>query len=304
MVAALAAIGGAIVWGWIRVRGRLFAAGPTPSYDGLRLRDFAWSMALFWSVAILLFTTFFTNLRGGLLDRHRRQLGYWPDAARSRARQPTWFYYLLLSGALRDPAAGRRLDRDRGGEHALRRSSWDPARGDLGSEDIASEPDAAQDGAAVASVGRSDLRSFFSFLLWWAIAAWGAYTWAGEKMPWLVTHLMLPLEIFAGWGIARLISLARASSKAGALALVAGGAVLPVLALEWIAGPASAGAKDRRGRGHHEVGGVRSRSAGAAGVRGPRRVARRYAAGGRWLALGSAAPSSRSRCGQASGSAT
>ncbi len=114
-------------------------------------------------------------------------------------------------------------------------------RGDLGSEEVASDQDATQVGAT-ASVGRTDRRSFFSFLLWWAIATWGAYTWAGEKMPWLVTHLMLPLEIFAGWGIARLIQAARASSRSGALALVAGGAVLPVLALEWIAGPAFAGA--------------------------------------------------------------
>ena len=199
-------------------------------------------MALFWGVAILLFTTFFTNLRGGLSTGIVGSLGYWLTQHEvARGSQP-WFYYLLLAvlyeilplvaGSIAIVAAAV----------ALRRSSWDPARGDLGSEEIASEPDAAQDGAAVASVGRSDRRSFFSFLLWWAIATWGAYTWAGEKMPWLVTHLMLPLEIFAGWGIARLILAARAGSKAGALALVAGGAVLPVLALEWIAGPAFAGA--------------------------------------------------------------
>ena len=49
------------------------------------------------------------------LDRHRRQPRLLADAARSRARQPALVLLPAARGALRDPAAGRRLDRDRGG---------------------------------------------------------------------------------------------------------------------------------------------------------------------------------------------
>jgi uncharacterized protein (TIGR03663 family) len=182
----------------------------------------------------------------------------------ARGSQP-WFYYLLLAvlyeilpliaGATAIVAAAV----------AMRRASWDPAGGDLPIESApaAAASDVLAEGrTAAASAGRSERRSFFSFLLWWAIATWVGYTWAGEKMPWLVTHLMLPLEIFAGWGLARLVLAAgpspvgawgagpspvgvggaRASARTGILMLLGAGAVLPVLALEWIAAPAIGGA--------------------------------------------------------------
>ena len=242
VVLGLAALGGVIVWGWIRMRGRLLAPGAAPTQHGMRLRDWVWSMALFWGISILLFTAFFTNLRNGLSTGIVGSLGYWLTQHEvARGSQP-WFYYLLLAvlyeilpliaGSIAIVAAAA----------ALRRASWDPATGDLGPDATASAQEAADARATTASVGRSDRRSFFSFLLWWVIATWGAYTWAGEKMPWLVTHLMLPLAIFAGWGIARLILGARAGSKAGALVLVAGGAVVPVVAFEWLLGSAFAGA--------------------------------------------------------------
>jgi hypothetical protein len=36
-------------------------------------------------------------------------------------------------------------------------------------------------------------------LVWWSLAAFGIYTWAGEKMPWLVVHVALPLVLLASW---------------------------------------------------------------------------------------------------------
>jgi len=120
----------------------------------------------------------------------------------------------------------------------MRHTGWDPASG-------APSPVAggALSGMAQATViGRLDRRSFFSFLLWWALATWGGYTWAGEKMPWLVTHMMLPLEIAAGWGVARLMIAALSGARARAWLLFGGGLVAPVLAFSWLAGDAFAGA--------------------------------------------------------------
>jgi uncharacterized protein (TIGR03663 family) len=42
-------------------------------------------------------------------------------------------------------------------------------------------------------------RTFFNlFLIWWWVWALILYTWAGEKMPWLAIHPLLPMTIMAG----------------------------------------------------------------------------------------------------------
>ncbi len=46
-------------------------------------------------------------------------------------------------------------------------------------------------------------RVFFAvFGVWWIVASWLAYSEAGEKMPWLLTHLALPMCLFGGWLVA------------------------------------------------------------------------------------------------------
>jgi uncharacterized protein (TIGR03663 family) len=39
---------------------------------------------------------------------------------------------------------------------------------------------------------------FRLFLVWWSVLSLGLYSWAGEKMPWLSIHLLLPLMLLAG----------------------------------------------------------------------------------------------------------
>ncbi|NJP06673.1 MAG: TIGR03663 family protein [Chloroflexaceae bacterium] len=34
---------------------------------------------------------------------------------------------------------------------------------------------------------------------WWSLTALGLYSWAGEKMPWLTVHILLPLVLLAAW---------------------------------------------------------------------------------------------------------
>ena len=35
--------------------------------------------------------------------------------------------------------------------------------------------------------------------VWWIVGSWMAYTIAGEKMPWLLTHMALPMGVVGGW---------------------------------------------------------------------------------------------------------
>jgi DNA-binding beta-propeller fold protein YncE len=43
------------------------------------------------------------------------------------------------------------------------------------------------------------------FLVYWIAGSWLAYMVAGEKMPWLMTHLALPMAVFGGWWFGWLI---------------------------------------------------------------------------------------------------
>ncbi len=49
-------------------------------------------------------------------------------------------------------------------------------------------------------------RLFPLFLLGWTVSAWGAYTLAGEKMPWLLVHIALPSIFLGAWGLGRLVA--------------------------------------------------------------------------------------------------
>jgi predicted membrane-bound mannosyltransferase len=38
-------------------------------------------------------------------------------------------------------------------------------------------------------------------LLWWGVASFAAHSWAGERMPWLIIHPLLPFVLLAGLGV-------------------------------------------------------------------------------------------------------
>jgi predicted membrane-bound mannosyltransferase len=52
------------------------------------------------------------------------------------------------------------------------------------------------------------LNDHFPILLiaWWAVAAFGLYTWAGEKMPWLTVHIALPLVLLSAWAFQQVVT--------------------------------------------------------------------------------------------------
>lgn len=45
---------------------------------------------------------------------------------------------------------------------------------------------------------------FTDLLIWWAITSFTLYSLANEKVPWLLSHIMLPFILLAGWWLARL----------------------------------------------------------------------------------------------------
>lgn len=121
-----------------------------------------WGIAAFIAVFTVLFTTFFTNPQG-LADGIVKSIQYWlAQQPVGRGDEP-WYYYLVLLPAYEWPEI---------------------IAGAIG---------------VVAILRKPTLLG--TFLIWSFVLSMGIYSWAGEKMPWLLIHPLLPLLFLAGLGV-------------------------------------------------------------------------------------------------------
>ena len=136
-------------------------------------------------IYVLLYTTFFTNMEGirGMV----RSISYWLEQhGVVRGDQP-FYYYGLFTPMYEFLPVFTALA---GGWAYLRRWDLRVARGNDGGS--LARPSAA---AAV----------FVPLLCTWAAGVFWVYSWAGEKMPWLIVHLVVPLTFLAGRYIADVV---------------------------------------------------------------------------------------------------
>ncbi|MCB0072171.1 MAG: TIGR03663 family protein, partial [Caldilineaceae bacterium] len=176
------------------------------SIDAITFGLWARLMAIFWTVEILFFTTFFTNTRNGLATGIVGSLGYWLKQQEvARGGQP-WYYYIMLGGLYEFLP----LLLTGAGIAAIvywlwRDPRWDPVpAGDL--PDAVTRETSVPGASDTLTARYLDNRIYFAVLgIWWTLGAWSAYTIAGEKMPWLMTHLALPMCVVGGWYLGRLI---------------------------------------------------------------------------------------------------
>src|SRR5262249_22995527 len=73
---------------------------------------------------------------------------------------------------------------------------------------------------------------FRAFLVWDAVACLVVYSWASERMPWLVLHPLAPLVLLAGVGVQALWAHGRLVRAAAAPVLALGAAFLLYGAVE------------------------------------------------------------------------
>jgi predicted membrane-bound mannosyltransferase/sugar lactone lactonase YvrE len=173
---------------------------------------FAWNWRwgivafIFYALFLLLFTTLFTNGRG-LATGMIGSLGYWlGQQGVRRGSQPQYYYvlqmlfyeFLPLVGAIGAGLLGlngffrrRRIEAEARDAQAL--------EADAAAEEA---PIARETGAPFVSMPHLVL-TFFGFL---AAANFVGYTLAGEKMPWLTTHLTTPMIFVAAWFFAQVIA--------------------------------------------------------------------------------------------------
>lgn len=151
---------------------------------------------IFYGIYIPLFTTFFTN-GGGLATGIVGSLGYWLEQQGVRRGNQPWYYYPVINLPLYEflPTLGAlfalgllvarwlRVGEPRGADES--------ARGEERAG--ASQPPGTLPFPMIA---------YFGF---WAVAALVGFSAAGEKMPWLTTHITLPLILLSGWSIGAFI---------------------------------------------------------------------------------------------------
>jgi predicted membrane-bound mannosyltransferase/DNA-binding beta-propeller fold protein YncE len=151
------------------------------------------SAGVFYALFLVFYTTLFTN-ENGLVSGLVGSLGYWIEQhGVQRGGQPL-YYYLFVQIPIYEylPAIGSII--------AL--VYW--LRG------VPSTTHQTNSGEEPA-----DRFPVVSFLAYWSITSLAAYSFAGEKMPWLTVHIALPMIIFGGWGIGEFLRRMQWDSFAG-----------------------------------------------------------------------------------------
>lgn len=166
-------------------------------------------LAAFVSVAAPLYTSLFTNVRGGLMSGSFGQLFYWlAQHDVQRGNQP-WYYYAVMLPVYEPIPTLLALGGIGWGLWWGARWLRERSRRPLGTMQLA-----------------------YAMLMWWSVLGFVIYSYLGEKMPWLLTHITLPLIMLSAvWG-ARALRLedgwrgARAPKRAGRWVFVAAAALV------------------------------------------------------------------------------
>ncbi len=158
------------------------------------------SAAIFFTLFTLFYTTFFTHPFGfftGLVG----SLGYWlVQQGVQRGTQPLYYYVLIqipiyaYLPAMGSVAAG-----------VIGLRSWirgqSPADNEADEDvaipaDEAEAPDEPQADLVVPEVQHFPVLLYIGY---WVVTSLIAFSFAGERMPWLTVHLTLPMILLSGW---------------------------------------------------------------------------------------------------------
>ncbi len=206
LVLLMTGLSGAIAYWWFGAarQGKDGARSPAGNGQEPRITFSNWAifMALFWAIEILLFTTFFTNPVDGLATGVVGSLGYWLAQQEVQRGSQPWYYYIMQSLLYEFVPLILSLGGATLLTHRLLHGKW-WGQTRAGQDAPGSEgKDRNGDGRSETDSGTGALivRPYFVlFLAWWGVGAWLSYSYAGEKMPWLTTHMTQPMALFGGW---------------------------------------------------------------------------------------------------------
>jgi len=161
------------------------------------------NMALFYGIFTVLYTSLFTNGFGfitGLVG----SLGYWLEQQGvNRGSQP-WYYYALIQVPVYEYLAalgtilaiffGARLIK-------LARQRTEP----MISPEAESLAINADQEVTETDQDRPQPDTVLALLVFWSLTSLLAYSFAGEKMPWLTVHIALPFILTTAWFLGQLV---------------------------------------------------------------------------------------------------
>ncbi|MBN1311262.1 MAG: TIGR03663 family protein [Anaerolineae bacterium] len=170
---------------------------------------------IYWLFFIFFFTTMFTQGQGlgtGIIG----SLAYWLEQQEVQRGGQPWYYYILVMLPIYEflPVILALAAGAVGIGRLIKSLNSTTAQIDNEQEEIieASQSDAPKEGGNVQAAERPALTldepiSFpaLAFTAYWAIMFLIALSIAGEKMPWLTTHLTTPLILLGGWVTGRLL---------------------------------------------------------------------------------------------------
>lgn len=172
-------------------------------------------IGVFWSIFIIFYSSLFTQGTGvpmGLMGA----LGYWlAQQGVTRGTQPL-YYYALIQIPMYEflPAFGTILAAIMG---IIGLSKANQARKDeaesvqieaiSGELEVESElaPVREKSTTVVDQEGEVRQPPVLMLLLYWSVMSLIAFSFAGERMPWLTTHITMPMILASGWSIGRLL---------------------------------------------------------------------------------------------------
>jgi predicted membrane-bound mannosyltransferase/DNA-binding beta-propeller fold protein YncE len=156
---------------------------------------FVKTAAIFWIPYTVLYTTVFTN-SAGFFTGTIGSLGYWiVQQDVNRGSQP-WYYYILVQIPMYEflPAIGFFLALIIGIPRLLKASKVTAENQEDEVINLIEE-----------TPEQANFFNTYTLLVFWSIMSTVAFTFAGERMPWLTYHIALPLILITGWALGQVI---------------------------------------------------------------------------------------------------
>ncbi len=177
------------------------------------------NIGTFWAIFIIFYTTIFTQGSGfamGLMGA----LGYWmAQQGVTRGTQPLYYYALvqipmyeflpafgtLLAAFMGIPILRKSLKKRT--DENQETEPQDVLESDLPEPDVVDieEIEEVKPARIVDNEGEVRKTPVLALLLYWSVMSLIAFSFAGERMPWLTTHITMPMILASGWSIGRLL---------------------------------------------------------------------------------------------------
>jgi uncharacterized protein (TIGR03663 family) len=184
-------------------------------------RIWAINIGTFWAIFAIFYTSLFTQGSGfpmGLMGA----LGYWmAQQGVTRGTQPLYYYALvqipmyeflpafgtILAGIMAIPKLIKSL-KSFDDEHEDEVTLDTEEKAEINIDNFDNELDSeelGQESRIVDNEGEVRQTPVLALLLYWSVMSLIAFSFAGERMPWLTTHIAMPMILTSGWSFGRLL---------------------------------------------------------------------------------------------------